>query len=145
MFIFEFLLDMDNHSYYFMECNPRLQVEATITEEIWTSSPPSSASSTAPLSLNFSPPPAPPLSPPLPTLQRRLARYTEAQYKHECRQHRWRVSECTASRVAPEFVSTALPLLACSLTPPSTHFSQRSVCVCVCVYHHQPRGNRVRY
>ena len=30
----EFLLDLEDGSYFFMECNPRLQVEATITEEI---------------------------------------------------------------------------------------------------------------
>ena len=30
----EFLLDVDASTYYFMECNPRLQVEATITEQI---------------------------------------------------------------------------------------------------------------
>jgi hypothetical protein len=30
----EFLLDADTNTYYFMECNPRLQVEATITEQI---------------------------------------------------------------------------------------------------------------
>lgn len=30
----EFLVDAENEAHYFMECNPRLQVEATITEEI---------------------------------------------------------------------------------------------------------------
>jgi acetyl/propionyl-CoA carboxylase alpha subunit len=146
----EFLLDMDNHSYYFMECNPRLQVEATITEEIsgvdLVSSqlrlihgtslsqlfsshrsspfPPSTHSPTAACSLHGS------------AVQARVSATSLARIGMYCepRGAGVRVDSAAFAGMLPH--PSFDPLLAKVFV---------CVCLCVCVYHHQPRGNRVRY